>query len=255
MKGKVSTSVHRPLNPNCAPACEQVAMPDGASPSAPVMRPGASDFRVALSTRRRSSVSGMMGVRRNTPVRSSAPAGGACGRPAISPAQAQVRERHAGSAPPRVMQRPRGRKPAGMAGRSCVLPGLQVGHGDRCLAPGLLLARGFLRGFHGLARRQCGFLMLADLLFSAPISSLGRSGCRRRRCGGGRGMGRGRVCAADTSRAPAGRCRAAVPRQSLLRNRRCQYAKEEGKSGYNADALLNVHLLEHVFSVVLNLEK
>lgn len=59
----------------------------------------------------------------------------------------------------------------------------------------------------------------------------------------------------DTGRAQAGPCRAAVPPQSSLGNRRCRYAKEEEKSGYNANALLNVHLLDQVFSVFLNPEK
>src|SRR5712692_4389070 len=40
ISGQVRNAVHSRLVPNCAPAIEYVAMPDGSSSAAPVMRPG-----------------------------------------------------------------------------------------------------------------------------------------------------------------------------------------------------------------------
>jgi hypothetical protein len=40
MSGKENSAVHNMENPNCAPACEYVAMPLGSSSDAPVMTPG-----------------------------------------------------------------------------------------------------------------------------------------------------------------------------------------------------------------------
>jgi len=42
IKGKVIRAVQSVAKPNPAPACEYVAMPDGSSSLAPVMRPGPS---------------------------------------------------------------------------------------------------------------------------------------------------------------------------------------------------------------------
>ena len=48
MSGKVSSIVHRVPKPNCAPACEYVAIPDGSSSAAPVTSPGPKIFRIRL---------------------------------------------------------------------------------------------------------------------------------------------------------------------------------------------------------------
>src|SRR5450631_1846763 len=42
ISGYVNTMAHSVSSPNCAPACEYVAMPDGSSSAAPVIRPGPS---------------------------------------------------------------------------------------------------------------------------------------------------------------------------------------------------------------------
>ena len=42
ISGYVKSKVHVMENPNCAPACEYVAMPLGSSSAAPVMAPGPS---------------------------------------------------------------------------------------------------------------------------------------------------------------------------------------------------------------------
>ena len=42
ISGYVNTTVHSVSRPNCAPACEYVAMPDGSSSAAPVISPGPS---------------------------------------------------------------------------------------------------------------------------------------------------------------------------------------------------------------------
>jgi hypothetical protein len=49
INGKVKRAVHKVEKPNCAPACEYVAIPDGSSSLAPVMRPGPNERRNASS--------------------------------------------------------------------------------------------------------------------------------------------------------------------------------------------------------------
>ena len=49
IKGYWNSASHSILYPNCAPACENVAIPDGSSSEAPVIKPGPKDFKKDLN--------------------------------------------------------------------------------------------------------------------------------------------------------------------------------------------------------------
>src|SRR5689334_22436545 len=46
--GRVTTAIHNSPYPNCAPACEYVAIPDGSLSEPPVTNPGPKDLKNSL---------------------------------------------------------------------------------------------------------------------------------------------------------------------------------------------------------------